>query len=146
MTSQVGIGTGATRIGTLTDGVDTWIVVDFDQVSPFGTPSVKNSFEVWLRTGGTEEVTLAYGALGGPEPSAGLLQGAENRTGTSGATVAGTSGSDWTVNAAPPQPGGSVTVTYDAAASRAGTYVLAPKATSPLVKGTISVPQTLTVG
>ena len=143
---EVGIGTGATRIGTLSDGVSTWIVVDFEQVSPFGTPSVKNSFQVWLGVGATEDVTLAYGALGGPDPSAGLLQGAENRTGTSGATVAGTSNTDWTVNTAPPQPGGSVTVTYDAAASRAGTYVLAPRATSPLVKGTISVPQTLNVG
>ena len=38
-----------------------------------------------------------------------------------------------------------MTITYDASSSRAGTYVLAPKATTPVVKGTISVPQTLTV-
>ena len=36
-------------------------------------------------------------------------------------------------------------MTYDASSTRAGTYVLAPTATTPLVKGTISVPQTLTV-
>ncbi len=44
-----------------------------------------------------------------------------------------------------PTPGGSVTITYDASSSKAGTYVLAPKATTPVVKGTISVPQTLRV-
>lgn len=142
---HLGIGTGAVRAGTLSDGVSSWIVVDYAEVSPSGAPDVKNSFEVWLKMGATEEVTLAYGDLGGPA-APGLRQGAENRTGTSGATLVGLSGTDWTVHTSPSTPGGSVTVTYDASGTRAGTYVLAPQATTPLVNGVISTPQTLTVG
>jgi hypothetical protein len=74
-----------------------------------------------------------------------LSQGAENRDGTSGAAYSGGSNTAWVVNATGPTPGGSVQITYDASSSRAGSYVLAPTATSPLVKGTISVPQTLRV-
>ncbi|MGB7818044.1 MAG: hypothetical protein WBL35_04805 [Ornithinibacter sp.] len=92
----------------------------------------------------TEGVTIAHGATGAPS-SDGLSQGAENRDGTSGATYVGVSSSDWTVNTSPSQPGGSMSVTYDASSARSGTYVLAPQATSTVVEGTISVPQTLTV-
>lgn len=135
---------GAIRVGTLTDGTDTWIVVDYDSVVFWGT-TAKNSFQVWIGINGTDDVTIANGTVGVPPIGYGLSQGAENRDGTSGKSYDGGSDSQWRVNTAPPQPGGSVTVTYDASSTRAGTYVLAPTATTPLVKGTISVPQTLTV-
>jgi hypothetical protein len=133
---------GSIRIGSLTDGTQTWIVVDYDAVVFYGT-SLPSSFQVWIQIGDHENVTTAHGTLATVPGDVG--QGAENRDGTSGVAYSGGSYTDWTVNTAPPQPGGSVTVTYDASSARAGTYVLAPTATSPLVKGTISTPQTLTV-
>ena len=135
---------GAIRIGTLTDGVSTWLVVDFADVVYWGT-TTKNSFQTWFQLGSTENVTIANGTVNTAPPGYGLSQGAENRDGTSGKSYVGGSDADWTVNTTPPAPGGTVTVTYEASSTRAGTYVLAPTATTPLVKGTISVPQTLTV-
>ena len=104
-----------------------------------------NSFQTWIHLGDTESVTIANGIVNTPPDGSPLGQGAENRTGTSGASYIGGSNTDWTVTTAPPTPGGSVTVTYDASSDRPGTYVLLPKATTPVVKGTISKAQTLTV-
>ena len=136
---------GEIRIGTLTDGVDTWLVIDYTDVVYFGT-TIKNSFQTWVQLGGTENVTIANGVVDTTTPDGTLLgQGAENRDGTSGAAYVGGSNTQWTVNTAPPTPGGSVTVTYDASSNKPGTYVLLPTATTPVVKGTISKGQTLTV-
>ena len=136
---------GEIRIGTLTDGIDTWLVVDYTDVVYFGT-TIKNSFQTWFQLGATENVTIANGVVDTTTPDGSPLgQGAENRDGTSGATYVGGTDGDWTVNTAPPTAGGSVTVTYDASSNKAGTYVLLPKATTPVVKGTISKAQTLTV-
>lgn len=59
---------GAIRIGTLTDGVDTWIVVDWDSVPSFGDAGEVNSFEIWigLNTDANpgEDITFAYGVVG----------------------------------------------------------------------------------
>ncbi len=137
-------GGGTVLVNVLTDGVTDWIVVDYAGVPAFGT-TIANSFEVWIQTGSTEDVTIAHGTMNGANGQP-TNQGAENRTGTSGATYSGGTNTDWSVNTAPPQPGGSVTIGYDASASRAGTYVLAPRATTPLVKGVLTVAQTLTVG
>ena len=80
--------TGAVRIGLLTDGTNTWIVVDWNSVSVHGYAGVTDSFEIWLRTGGVEDITYSYGSMLG---SAGLssLIGAENINGTIGATYLG---------------------------------------------------------
>ena len=135
---------GTIRIGVLTDTVNSWLVVDYDQVVFWGTTAA-NSFQTWFQLGATENVSIANGSVS-PDPGGyGLSQGAENRDGTSGVSYAGGSDLDWTVNTAPPTPGGSVTVTYDASSRKAGTYVLLPTATTPVVKGTISRGQTLTV-
>jgi subtilisin family serine protease len=135
---------GEIRVGTLTDGVDSWLIVDFQDVVYWGT-SVGNSFQTWFQLGDTERTSVANGTVNPAPPGYGLSQGAENRTGTSGATFDGQSNTDWSITTAPPAPGGSVTVTYDASSSKAGTYLLAPKATTPVVKGTISKVVKLTV-
>ncbi len=134
---------GAVRIGVLGDGTTSWLIVDYEKVRTYGSTE-ESSFQVWLQLGATEGVTIAHGPMGAPS-SDGLSQGAENRDGTSGATYVGASSTDWTVNTAPSQPGGSVSIGYDASSARSGTYVLAPQATSSVVKGTISMPQTITV-
>jgi subtilisin family serine protease len=134
---------GGVRIGLLTGGARSWIVVDFEAVRTRGA-GLKNSFQIWIGRNGTDDVTIAHGPTEGPGVD-GLSQGAENRNGTSGAVYSGGTNTTWRVNATGPTAGGPVTITYGASSSRAGTYVLAPKATTPAVKGTISVPQTLRV-
>lgn len=79
---------GAMRIATLTDGSDTWIVLDWDAV-PNASDGVPNSFEVWIGVNSdahpAEDITYAYGPLG--SGNNGLLTvGAEDKTGTVGAT------------------------------------------------------------
>ena len=39
------------RVGTLTDGVDTWIVVDWDAVKEYSSGQTE-SFQVWIRVDG----------------------------------------------------------------------------------------------
>jgi hypothetical protein len=80
---------GALRIATLTDGVDTWIVVDWAGVPNFTSLATTNSFEVWIGVAGDgnpgEDITFVYGAVGSGD--GGLLTvGAEDKTGTVGAT------------------------------------------------------------
>ena len=74
---------GSIRIGALTDGTNTWTVVDWQDVVDFSNNSVANSFEIWLRAGTVEDITFSYGAIGGPS-SGGLSIGAENLDGTIG--------------------------------------------------------------
>jgi len=57
---------GGVRIGTLTDGSSTWIVVDWQKV-PNAADATTNSFEIWLRIesgaglGAGEQVSFGYG-------------------------------------------------------------------------------------
>ena len=92
------------------------MVVDYAAVVFWGT-TLPNSFETWTQVGTTEGVTIANGTVNTAPPGYGLSQGAENRDGTRGKSYVGGSGTDWTVNTAPPSPGGSVTVTYDASST-----------------------------
>ncbi len=89
---------GAIRIGTLTDGSNTWIVVDWDRVKNFSNATTHTG-EIWLqareRRRGTgpssEQMTISYGAAnarpaGGPAAPA-INWGAENRDGSSGENI-----------------------------------------------------------
>ena len=69
------------RIATLTDGTNTWIVVDWENVPVF-TGNAQRSFQMWIRVGATEDITFAFGANMGPgDVGVGLNTGAENRDG-----------------------------------------------------------------
>jgi hypothetical protein len=147
-------GAGAIRIGTLTDGSSTWIVVDWAGVRNFSNPTT-HSFEVWLRiaSGGagtgpaSENVTMAYGTAGAGDPASGVNWGAENRTGTSGANIAAppANGSDFTINTAPPAAGGTATVTFDASAKKLGTFNSVAALSSDVTPGLTQVAQLITV-
>jgi subtilisin family serine protease len=141
---------GAMRIGTLTDGSDTWIVVDWEGVSDFSSPSTHESFQIWIGINSdahpSEDVTYVYGPTAtAPDPANG---GAENRDGSSGKNnpVAGNlNGTGFRVNTSPPLPGGSVTITYDVKGKNPGSYTLTTRMTSNLVGGTTVTRQLLTV-
>jgi subtilisin family serine protease len=78
---------GAVRIGTLTDGSDTWIVVDWAGVREFSLPKLA-SFEIWIGVNSdadpAEDVSYAYGTIQGNGDGGFLSVGAENSTGNSG--------------------------------------------------------------
>jgi hypothetical protein len=117
-------GGGAIRVGTLTDGVNAWLVVDWDQVNAWG-PGPANTFQIWIQLGDTEGQWFAYDTLGGVTSA--LSIGAENRDGTSGVNLDPaqlTSSADWTINTSGPQAGGSVTIPYEAYAKKKGTYTI----------------------
>lgn len=80
---------GAVRIGTLTDGTDTWIVVDWEAVREFSAASKTHSFQVWIGINSDahpdEDVSYAYGAQTGNGDGGFLTVGVENWNATSGA-------------------------------------------------------------
>ena len=145
---------GAVRIALLTDGVDTWIVVDWAAVKNYTGPTT-HTFQTWIKTdsgasASSEEVTISYGAAANAavgDPDAGVNWGAENRTGTSGANIgsAPADGSDYIVDTVPPAAGGGVTITYDAKSKKAGTYKTVAGMTSNVTPGATQVVKELTV-
>jgi RTX calcium-binding nonapeptide repeat (4 copies) len=88
-------GTGAPgiSIGTITDGSNTWIVVQW-RLNVFGTTNERR-FQVWIGIAGDtnpgEDITYAYDQTNLPADPNGkpFLVGAENLDGTCGASIAG---------------------------------------------------------
>jgi hypothetical protein len=78
---------GALRIATLTDGMDTWIVLDWEAVREFSTAN-SNSFQIWIGintdTHPAEDISYPYGTIQGNGDGGFLTVGAENKTGTRG--------------------------------------------------------------
>lgn len=139
---------GAMRIASLTDGVNTWLVLEWDQVAVFGQPAQRQSFQQWIRLSATvEDITYAYGPVTGTDSGDGLMVGAENRDGTSAKTLAGppSTGQEYTVVTAPPTPGGTASFTYDVGSSKAGVFDTVAALTSDITPGTTLVPVSLTI-
>ena len=146
---------GATRVGALTDGTNTWLVLEWENVPTFGTTQTQ-SFQIWIQTGASESITYAFGKVTGTGSPEGLVTGAENRDGTSGVNLGrvpfavepndpARPDEDFTITTSPPTPGGSVQIGYDAFGLRAGTYQLAARMTSNLTVGTTKEVVNLTV-
>jgi hypothetical protein len=76
---------GAMRIGILTDGVNRWIVLDWQAVREF-TDVATDSFQIWIGINGVEDITYTYGAVGNGDGGF-LTVGAENRFGNRGQNV-----------------------------------------------------------
>jgi hypothetical protein len=105
-------GTGAPGVyaSTLTDGVDTWIVVEH-RVNVFGTNSLR-TFQTWIGVNGTQDISFAYPPTALPSDPSGqpFLMGAENESGQ-GDMVAVLPTTDQRVTSTAPTPGASVS--YD---------------------------------
>lgn len=138
-------GTGApgVRAASLTDGVSTWVVVQWNvhlygDASPGGT----RAMQVWIGTGGAEDVSYAYDAatLGLGTPAGyGLTVGAENVSGTAGAQIGGPPSQSYRVTTSPGEPGESLTYTLTVKGTRAGHQLLATELQSDVVAGTTRV-------
>jgi hypothetical protein len=134
-------GTGAPGIyiATLTDGVDTWIVVEW-QVNVFGTASNRH-FQVWIGINGTEDISYAYdpGALPGDPNGQPLVVGAESENGLGGGTIVGLPTEDLRVTSTAPTPGGSASYELDLRGIWRGIGVLTTEMQSDIVAGSTVV-------
>ena len=77
---------GRVLINVLTDGVNIWVVVEWEQVPNWGDGEL-NTTQVWLGLGTVEDISFVYGPDISDGDSGLLTVGAENRFGNSGAMV-----------------------------------------------------------
>jgi hypothetical protein len=137
-------GTGApgVLVGKLTDGVDSWVVVEW-RVNLFGTTSLR-VFQQWIGVNGTEDVSFAYDPANlpaAPPAGYGLTVGAENSAGTGGADLAPGADDpapteDLRVTSTPGEPGGSLSYSFELKGVSAGTGEVRTTLRTPLVRGT----------
>lgn len=132
---------GHLRVGTLTDGVSTWLVLDWDAVREYSTTTTA-SFQIWIGLNGTEDITYTYGTLQGNGDGGFLTVGAENRFGNRGANhyVDGegtqpAAGTELRVTSVPGQPGETKVVSFQAAGFQTGAYTMYAELTSSLLDG-----------
>jgi subtilisin family serine protease len=137
---------GTARIGTLTDGADTWIVVDFNAVREFSLNRTA-TFEIWIGVNGDahpgEDISYAYGPIQGNGDGGFLTVGAENLFGNRGQNfyVNGTgtlpaNGTQLRVTGTPGAPGETHNITFQVRGVRAGTWTNYAFMTSNLFQGT----------
>jgi subtilisin family serine protease len=137
---------GAMRIGTLTDGSDTWIVLDWEAVREFSLPRLA-SFEIWIGLNSDanpgEDISYAYGTIQGNGDGGFLSVGAENRFGNRGGNTyyngTGTLPSNGTQLSVTGTPGtsGSKTITFQAKGISVGGWKNCASMTTDLTFGTI---------
>jgi uncharacterized repeat protein (TIGR01451 family) len=118
---------GELRAGYLSDGVSTWLVLDWENVVNYGDGE-PNSFQIWVGTNGVEDISFTYGDVSDGD-GGWLTVGAENAYGNSGqnwyADGAGTpvvAGDELRVVAVPGAPGETHTITYTAKGIRFGVW------------------------
>ena len=138
---------GQLRVGSLTDGVDTWIVLEWQNVQEFSTTRT-NSFQIWIGTNGdanpATDVSFTYDTLQGNGDGGFLTVGAENRFGNRGQAtyVDGvgtlpTAGTELVVGSSAGVPS-TKTITFDATATRTGAWTNCAELTSPAFLGVAS--------
>jgi Subtilase family/Fibronectin type-III domain/PA domain len=131
-------GTGAPgiRAGTLTDGTNTWIVVQWD-VNIWGTTDARQ-MQVWIGVGTAQDISYAYGpgTLGMDAPAdPGLSIGAESKNGTEGANIEGPPTSSYVVTSTAGTPGESLVATLVVKGTDRGTGMLTSTMVSDVVAG-----------
>ncbi len=134
------------RAATLTDGVNTWLVVEW-QVDVFGTNSNRH-FQVWIGVDGAEDISYAYdpAALPGAPAGQATVVGAENLNGSGGDTQALPIMEDLRVTSTDPVPGDSVTYGLRVRGVNSGNGSVTTTMDSPHVPGLTVVTTRVAVG
>ncbi|HEX3087853.1 MAG TPA: S8 family serine peptidase [Ilumatobacteraceae bacterium] len=107
-------GAKGISVGSLTDGTNSWIVVQWD-THLFSSAAAERHMQVWIGTGAVQDISYGYdtattiGADG--DAGVGLQIGAESKNGTQGANIVGPPTSSYVVTSTPGTPGGSAVVT-----------------------------------
>jgi hypothetical protein len=139
-------GTGAPGIfvATLTDGVDTWLVVEY-RVNVFGTSSLR-TFQTWIGVNGVEDITYAYDPAALPADPNGqpFLVGAENVLGQ-GDMTATLPTEDLRVTSTATTPGESASYSFVVRGDSTGPGLVTTTMTSTGVPGTTVVKSTINV-
>jgi subtilisin family serine protease len=131
-------GTGApgVYVGTLTDGVNRWLVVEW-HVDLYGTDDLK-VFQQWIGLNGTEDISYAYdpdNLPGDPGADYGLTVGAENSEGNAGGQISGPPTQDYRITSTPGAPGGTLSYTFTVKGVSTGTGSVTTATSTPQVKG-----------
>ena len=136
---------GEIRVGTLSDGSDTWIVVDWAAIKEFSTARL-DTFEVWIGVDGDahpgEDISFAYGPIQGNGDNALMTTGAENLFGNRGANYyyngTGTlpaNGTQLRVTGTPGVPSPAQTISFKATGNQYGPWVNYAQMASNLFQG-----------
>jgi hypothetical protein len=140
-----GAGAPGIRAATLTDGVNTWVVIEWS-LNVFGTTSNRH-FQTWIGINGVEDVTFTYDPAALPADPAGLPfnVGAENADGSAGDQIAGLPTEDLRVTSTPGAPGGTLSYSFELLGQQAGVGNVTTSVTTPLVVGTTTEVDPITV-
>lgn len=136
-------GTGAPGIllNVLTDGINSWIVVEW-RVNDFGTANGR-TFQVWLGSGGAQDIAFSYDAASVSTLPSGqdLVVGAENLAGTGGQGLPLNTlpTSDLYVTSTDPVPGASTSYTVTVKGLLPGSGRVTTSVVTPAVPGTTVV-------
>ncbi len=95
-------------LGVLGDGVNSWLVVQWD-INVWGTTDLR-SFQTWIGINGTQDISYTYSAAQA-DPGQPFLVGAENATGAGDMEAVLPTGDDLVVTSTDPTPGGSLSYT-----------------------------------
>lgn len=143
-----GSGSPGIYAGTLTDGVNTWLVLEWD-IHVFGDNSAAGArhFQAWIGVDGTEDISFAYdtSAMRDAPAGTGLTVGAENLTGTAGDQITGFPTGDLVVTTTPGQPGESLSYTLNINGRMRGAQSLSSSMQSNLTLGSTNITTPITV-
>lgn len=138
---------GRVLVNVLGDGVNSWIVVEWEAVSNYGDGEL-NTFQVWIGINGVEDISFTYGTELSDGDGGFLTVGAENKFGNTGgqiyfdgvgdAPAPSYPNGDYEIDvfSTPGEPGETYTITYSAFGTKPGDWTNCAEMTSSLFEGT----------
>ncbi len=127
-----GTGVAGVFVNVLTDGVNSWLVVEW-RVNVFGTNDTR-TFQTWIGVDGVQDITYAYAAAPTLPFGQPFLVGAENANGQ-GDMAASLPTVDQTVTSSDPSPGASLTYTVTVRGQTRGPATVHSEMTADAVPG-----------
>lgn len=134
------------RAVALTDGIDTWLVIEWE-LDPWGNPGDRQLFQLWIGVNGVEDVSFGYNPADLPTSPWDLEVGAETADGSGGATLGYNvpPSGDLVVATSEPMPGGSYSYTVRVGGVLPGIHTAVTTMTSDIVPGQTVVRSDVTV-
>ena len=130
-----GTGTPGILVGTLTDGTDDWVVVEW-RVHEFGQSQLK-VFQTWIGLNGEEDITFNYDPKNLPGATVGepLTVGAENSDGSGGQSTSTPPTEDLRITSSPAEQGESASYSLTVVGASQGVGQVTTTMISPVVPG-----------
>jgi hypothetical protein len=138
---------GSILVNTLSDGVNSWIVVEWNNV-PNWSDGAPNTFQVWIGYSGFEDISFTYGTQLSGGDGGFLTVGAENKFGNTGGQIYYNGDGDIptpsypvgdyevAVFSTPGEPGETHVITYSAYGMVPGSWTNCAEMTSDAFEGT----------